>query len=60
VRVTRCRAAEAHTLAKVIATFYAKVTGSAVDASLDSNALTDNQIGNAWAESCDDTGSFMA
>jgi len=60
VRVTRCGAAEAHSLAEIIATFYAEVTVSAVDASLDGDALADGQIGDAWTEGSDDPGSFMA
>jgi hypothetical protein len=51
---TRCRAAEAHSPAQVVAPLGAKITIAAVYPCLDGDALANRQIGDTWADSSDD------
>jgi len=51
---------EAHAFAKVIATLLAEIAIPTVDACLDGDTLTGDEIFDTWADCSDDAGCFVA
>ena len=59
MRDNACRTGKAHTLAEVVSTALTHDAATAVDASLDGDALADAEMGDGRAECSDDTGCFV-